>query len=651
MEVLARARALRRLRSVVLGGLILLIVAGVGLWAVGRFGSFGDAPPDGAASSSSTPSLPTSQFEVTVSEGERPLFRVRAAGADTADGGMTELRQVELTLYAEDGREATVAAEQARYDPERREGTLRGNVVVRGEGGLELRAEELALTGAGRFLTSEGAVSFSWASQHLEGRADRLRFDFRRETFGLAGAVEMHRIGDPRGFALEAGRVLFEKSPQRLIRAEIGVKLTSRDGWLSARRMAIYLATDRDAVEYVRARWQIAGDLTMHDQQSGEPRRILVEALGLSLLMEPATRQPKKLELEGSWAERTRLRIESPSGEQSSVLARFIQGDFAAGRLVELTGLGLVELTDGLIGLERPHRLACAARVTAQLDSSGSIARVSLEENVDLHQPGLQASGAKAESYADGSATLTGSPALLLTERGELRAPTVQVRAGSEIVEATGGVDARFPRRGMGWIGDEVDPRAPGWVQVRAPRAVWQRGGESWSFEGGVRAWSGSDVMTADQMRGDADRTLLAAGSVETVAKLVRSTGPPTPLRVRSKTFEYRPDTRRALYRGDVVAIEEGREIRSDELEVTLGADGRAERIGFRGSVHLVEKASGRTVDAARGEYDPSRELITFDGSPVVLEDGQGGRLAGARVEYSTSNGQVKVLAGGTPGG
>lgn len=646
MEVLARARAVRRLRTAVLVVLVVVVVGGAGLWWLGRSvgpGSRSEREPSGTPERS----LPQGTFEFTASEGDRPLFRVRASGSGPGADGLTDLERVELTLFGEDGRELAVAADRASYDPEKREGTLVGNVVVTSQDGMRLESDELALAQGGKLLTSESPVQF-WMGEKtpLQGRADRLRFDFRREIFGIAGDVEVWALNDPRQFRLSAGRILFENAPQRLIRAEIGVRLSERDGELFARRMAIYFTADGRNVEFVRGRWDVQAKWKLAAGADGVPRALRAKALGFSLVLDPVLGQPRKLELEGSWLERARIGVEDPQGGTSQATARYLQGDFAEGRLVEVLALGLVEIAEVPLGAQVPDRLACGGRATASFTADGQIARLELDEDVDLHQAGFQASGEHAESLlSTGESTLTGSPALLLTSRGELRAPQVKLRRGSELLEATGGVDARLPRDGVAWMGGEAGSAAP-WIQVRAERAQMVQGAESWSFEEGVRAWSGSDVLTADQLRGDSGgRSLVASGSVETVARMVRQDGTSSPLRVQANTLEYAPERDMALYRGDVVAREEGRRISSDELEIGLDDKGQAREVLIRGSVRLTDP-TGRTVAADRGRYDPAAGQIRFEGEPVVVEDGKGGRVAGRVVDYTVESGQVRVSTG-----
>jgi lipopolysaccharide transport protein LptA len=260
---------------------------------------------------------------------------------------------------------------------------------------------------------------------------------------------------------------------------------------------------------------------------------------------------------------------------------------------------------------------------------------------------GLLASGEHLESQvAGGETVLTGKPAVLLTKKGELRAPEIRLRRGGELLEALGEVDARVPRADLAWVGPTES-----WIQIRAARAQWQRTGSTWSFDGGVRAWSGSDVLTADQLRGDtAGASLIASGNVQTVARVARDGGGPAqPLKVRSDNLEYRPDSSRALYRGNVVATEPGRTIEANELEVGMDPNGQADTVWLRGAVSLVEQ-TGRKVTAAQAEYTTKAGRIVFEGEPVVVEDGKGGRLAGRRVEYDTKSGQVRVGGGQTDG-
>src|SRR5690606_14641459 len=145
---------------------------------------------------------------------------------------------------------------------------------------------------------------------------------------GLAGSVEVWTLDDPRNFRLSAGRLLLENEPQRLIRAEIGVTLSESHGSVFARRMAIYFTADGRHVEFVRGRWQVVANLQLPGPPGAGTRALDATAQGFSLVMDTATGEPRKLELEGSWLERAKLEVERPEGGLASITARYVQGDF-----------------------------------------------------------------------------------------------------------------------------------------------------------------------------------------------------------------------------------------------------------------------------------------------------------------------------------
>ncbi|HVS01297.1 MAG TPA: LptA/OstA family protein, partial [Thermoanaerobaculia bacterium] len=237
--------------------------------------------------------------------------------------------------------------------------------------------------------------------------------------------------------------------------------------------------------------------------------------------------------------------------------------------------------------------------------------------------------------------------AVLISDRGELRAPKISYARGTGIAHATGGVEATLQREeGGAWrqtplaAGDEP-------VRVEAREGYWQERPRTFLFRGGVRAWSGERLLLADQLRGDVDRDeLAAAGGVETlwfVPPRQGAGGDPRPLRLTADTLIYDQKGDLLTYSGGVVVVDAERRLSCDELRVQLTGDGEAERMTCTGSVALSAPEEGRTVKAERAEYDLASERLVFHGEPVEVQDGKGGRLHGRRVTYHMDSGKVSV--------
>ena len=242
----------------------------------------------------------------------------------------------------------------------------------------------------------------------------------------------------------------------------------------------------------------------------------------------------------------------------------------------------------------RISRRATARTAEATFDAGGELASVVLSDRVRMvdrgtgeARPTLAHGDRGVFDLAEDSLTLTGIPAQIDSARGVMEAPTLTYTRADGILHGTGGVRARLEQAATSALGGTPLAQGDGPVWVEADQGFLRDQPRSFLFSGSVRAWRGSDLLTADQLRGDdAEQRLHAAGSVRTLwtpDDRAQSDGEETadgPLEVTSDEMEFRQDQRLLVYTGDVVS-------KQQEPDRPLPGDGAlpdARRSGAGGS-------------------------------------------------------------------
>ena len=201
---------------------------------------------------------------------------------------------------------------------------------------------------------------------------------------------------------------------------------------------------------------------------------------------------------------------------------------------------------------------------------------------------------------------------------------------------------------------------------MESKEASFREPGGQFAFLGSVRAWRGSDVLLADQLRGDeAGGPITASGSVKTLWRPApgsagsagapsapgtpsgsgATTGlPPEPIEITAGTLVYDAAASVATYSEAVVAKQAARTLSCDRSTVRLDQAKRARAIDCTGHVRL-EEAGGRRVEGENAVYDLEAKTVVVRGQPVVLTDPARGRAEGRRVTYSVAGGTMKLSA------
>ncbi len=189
-------------------------------------------------------------------------------------------------------------------------------------------------------------------------------------------------------------------------------------------------------------------------------------------------------------------------------------------------------------------------------------------------------------------------------------------------------------------------------------------------YEGDVVLWQGADRLQAQRVDIDREkRSLLANGNVMTQfhedqdddsdksnkSENARSTpaGPPIFTTVRAADLVYTEQDRQAHYRGSVVLLRPGLQVKADDLKAFLaesGSDSRLDKALGEGHVQIVQTTPLRTRTGVgtHGEYYTSDDRIVLRGVPALLQDNVRGNTRGGELTYFSND--DRLLVNGSPG-
>ena len=594
-------------------------------------------------------------FEYQHTEEGRVVFFLRASQITSSREGAFRLRDVRVEVEREEGEAYVVLSDEAVYRIEESEAQLSGNVRVQSARGMELRSDRLDLVRGGSALESAGEVRFEMGDAY-RGRSDKLTYHLGRERLRLEGKV---RVASRRGLeteesgSLRADEVVIERQ-ERLVRAQGSVELRRGDSVLTARRLSVTLAEDERTVEFVRAQWDVEG--TLRPETGGDFRTTVVFAADqLSLAF--ADDEPQRVELESEKGRRpVRLDTRDDAGLERQIRAPYLTADFLAGEISLVRAYDGVTIDEALaFAPDDPVRAVCAQWVLVSFDEEeGGVEEMVLQNDVDYRQQGLQATGRRIDARPTGL-ELTGEPAVLRSDQGELEAPRIVWVEATGEVRAVQGVQAVFPGDGRFSLIGDGSGRLP--IRLLAREAGWSEEPAEFRFSGEVRAWQGENYLLADRLVGDRDGDrLTASGRVKTVVR-PRSQDPPEggaterrpPVEVTAESLVYRRSERQVSYRQGVRAHETGRTMSCDEMDAWLGAGDRFERLVCSGQMVLENPADGHTLRGDRAVYEPGRGRVEVTGQPVVMTNRDGAELSGPVVIYDLDSGAAEVRASPTP--
>jgi len=643
-----------------------VLVAGlVGLYLFGRAGQTAmprqGEPRNEEESPEGEITLVGQGFEFTHTEGDRAIFRIRGEAVRADRGGTVYLDGVGLTLYDEEGEGYDISSSTASFNRDSRQADLEGDVELRGPRNASLSTAGLKLSDRGRTLESVGEVRFTF--QGLKGRADRLRVARDNDVYVLDGDVQVDSLPDAvQQAALRAGRVVFERG-RHLLRAGGGVSVERDGDRVEAARVNAFLDDTDSIVLFLRARFQVAGRLTVDAASQGgaaAPATRLLRFSGRSLsVLRNLGGLPQTAELEG--APQEPAVIDSPTGEGTvqRLVAGYLLASFNSGKLTSVRAFNGPRLLEVKAGAADELRRLDGRRMEGRFAADGRLVGLTAEEAVTYADDEITARGDKAVyDVLQDKAELTGKPVRLLSDRGELLAPRVSYERGAGVVFAQEGV--RAVAQDATQIGLSGTPlgEGEGPVRVESKEALWRDEPRSALFRGDVRAWRGENLLLAEALRADetaaGGRRLVASGGVRTVwipvAPSPSAGGDPQgaaadgPVEVTANTLTYEQPADVLLYEGRVRAEQGERDLSCRNLDVKLAEGGGVERLTCSGDAVLNDRPAGSTARGEQAVYDLTSRKVTMLGEPVKLTKKDGAQVEGARVLYDLATGTARVL-------
>ncbi len=380
----------------------------------------------------------------------------------------------------------------------------------------------------------------------------------------------------------------------------------------------------------------------------GERRK--VSSPWVHLEMRPDGREIAKLEtLERGFLEL----FASTQNPRRELRADRIRLDYAPGNLMEKLA------ANGAVDLKRLGREADQPALTTRSEALNADFDPALGEMTGLEQHGafsFEEGERKGSSDAAQFDTATGG--VTLTTQARVSDPGVSVAAYKIVLDqakgalqAEGGVTAVYqekaaepaPSSGVFAQGEPVYAAAAKMTSLQADGRI--------VYEGGARLWQGGQRIAGDRIEIDRRaQTLEARGSV--VSRLIdHDDAEPVPVDVRSNELDYSEADSTAEYRGDV---------RFDRLQLRVTCDVLTARLSeasedsgaalrqavAKGSVRIVETATGRHGSGDEAQYDVADERVVLTGTPAAAVNAQGEQTRGRKLTYQIGDDSLLVLGG-----
>jgi len=643
-----------------LAALVLVAGAIIALYAWGKARERAQAPRPVPARAEPTGNLVLKGegFDYQVTRDQRPLFRIRGQKILSDRSQNVVLRGVHLTFFRAEGEPLELRSRQGTYQVGSEEATLEGNVSVATKNGVTLHASKAKLTDKGRKLTSVGSVSFEIAPD-LQGKADHLRADLKRGIYELLGNIEIKsRPGAEHLVEITTSRVRVTRA-LNLVRMSGGVRFRRDQLSYEAPVASLFFSGPHHHLRFVRGRWGVHVKL-YQQADDGDNRTIDGVGWDFSLALDPQG-SPLTLALESQpqGSDRVTLKASAASGQMQSLVSPYVDAQFKAGKLSSVHSAPPSSLRESFtFAPDFTVRMICSDTIDASFEKSGDLGKIDLFGGVDVHQGMMQGRGNRGafDPVAD-RLQLQGSPAEVLSERGDLTAPQV-VSTGSNLT-ASGGVELTSRGDSSELLLPAASSAAPEAAHLVAESAQWSESPPIYKFEGRVRSWRGDDLLLADRIEGNTDqKTLVASGAVKTVWRPAAtqtssargSSGNPVesqPVEVTADALAYDQTRRTLTYTGSPRARQGSRILSCGQLQASESAAGRIDRLVCTGGAQIDDPESHRQVHGDQAVYLPQTSEATVTGNPVRLKDAEGTEIKGQKLIYNLSTGAIEMKAEG----
>jgi lipopolysaccharide transport protein LptA len=638
-------RALQRVRTVLLFGLLLFVGALVALYLFGR------QPPSGpaVATSDDTPSGPDvkiigRRFRYEVTEEGEKLFTIEADRLLSDEASLYILEGVKVTMDREDGARQTMTADRGTYRLEINEASLQGHVVLTGTGGLRLETEGLELSRHGKLVVSTAPVRIAMGDVY-RGEANRLEVLFSKDRLLLAGKVVLETAPgvEPRA-ALRARRAMFFRDTHNFL-AEGYVELEREADRLTARRLSLNFDEQDRNILFANASWNVEATLQRID---GDEVTSIAKVTGdqLSVVFDEITADPERLEIGSPDGEAAYLRLAEASGVVRTMEADHLWAQFEEGHVRQAQGIGGVKVEESQRGAaDRAIRRISSDQIEANYDREGTLTELELEGDVVYREADLRAEGDRLTAKeAEGTVDLIGDLAWLQNDDGHLAAPVIRYERQTGRATATGGVRAELAAKSGPDLAVGEEAEEP--TRIEAGRAEWSREPERFSFNEDVRAWQGENFLVCQSMTME-DRELIADGGVRSVWH--ERTKPPLPgsegtaaangdeaqpVSISSRRMRYLEKQGRLIYEGNAEITQGGRRMSCPLLQLEVNEDRQFERMYCEGGTQIADSVGGSQIAGSAAIYNTEASKIKVIGEPARMTRASGGTISARLMVY-----------------
>ena len=513
------------------------------------------------------------------------------------------------------------------------------------------------------------------------GEPRTFAFDLEKELLVLGGGARVTGSkekaaaeGEPaevERFALAARRIVYDRG-RLTIRAEGNASLNYGASEVKSMRMQMWLDEVTEGIKRMRAMWRLQGVLrelapeaelaadsgTLAAEPTaasvpGETRELRFTGQSLQLFNNAIADEPESFILKGLKVAPAVLVAESVDGTaRRSTTAVNIQGTFTSGNLTEVNARGRVQMVEVVkVGDQSNRREVLAQSSRAEIDSAGELVRLHLEGDVYLEDGLLQARSDKALlDVAQDRTVLDGDPVELRSAQGLLNSPTVTVNGTTQLMTATGGVRAVLEEGEDGLFSSSPLGGAEGPIRVQSTEALVHTDGTEFMFRGDVRAWRGRNILLADQLRGnEAEQSMVAKGAPLKTVWYPEATDAESevagPVEIVSELLSYSSTGGRMLYEGGVRAIQPGRSMACETMDISVDETGEATEMDCKGSMVMEDGAMERTITGNQAIYHLAEGEVEIFGDPFTLDDRlEETRLQGPSLWYRFEDGAYKRL-------
>ncbi len=577
------------------------------------------------------------EFKILERVQGKVVFALEALRTLGKTSGWHEIESVAVQLYNDDeSKGPRLTCRKAMYNVDTKNADLSGSVQVEFPDGSFLSTEIGTLLGGGRRFETGTNVVF--VGDGLLGSAGAATYNMKSARLELTKGVVVRMDG---GDSLVAPELIYRRDAQKLTLPQGG---TVKFGGFTLKSPKIELEMEEgNHPESI----SLAGGVSIlgHDPESGQNIQGWSETL--MARKDASGRWQISARSNGPW-----VRFMTVGGRDvvfQEILAWEIRAVAGIHGLLNVRADGRTCLNT--IPLEGPTRTAESDSVRVWFDQ-GAATDLELLDDVVLLADGIEATAHRARLDAEsGKVMLHGNPTgakrvVVKSDQGRMTADQAILFRESGKAEIRGRVQGEmFEAQLVGGAAEAESAEQP--VHIAAGILTITEKATQFELRDNARMWQGEQLLTADQvLYGSVTGKLEAKGHVRTTLPATAvdlKAAPGQDIVLSSRSMLYDDMQRNAVYVGDVVYSDPDHRLEAGRLEITLGQEGKPEKVIATGAVKIIETATGQILSGNQAIRDVSTGAVILTGEPAKAVDTQGNMLSGRSLTWDQPSGRVLV--------